>query len=200
MLCMNHFFRNLQSDVLAAAPLLLGSRLIHGDLSAEIVEVEAYRTPDDPGCHAHRGETPRCRTMFAEPGRAYVYFTYGNHWMLNVVAHEKGKAAAILIRAARPLSGIEVMRSRRFDVQKDQSDTNLLSGPGKLCKAFAIDGRLDGTDLFDPLSPLKIELEAPSAAIIGTRIGISPGLGDELPWRFCHQDRPEWISATKPTV
>ncbi len=185
----------LRRDVLAAAPKLLGWVLRTGDLSARIVEVEAYRTPDDPGCHAHRGQTPRCATMFGEPGHAYVYFTYGNHWMLNVVAHDAGNAAAILIRAAEPLTGLEAMRARRPKAKRDE---DLLSGPGKLAAAFGLDGRHDGLNLLSS-SELRLEpAEPPRNILTGTRIGLALGKGDELPWRFVDADRLRWVSRPHP--
>ncbi len=193
------FLEILTSDVLEAAPLLLGAKLSHGGLEAIIVEVEAYRTPDDPACHAHRGNTPKCARMFDRPGLAYVYFTYGNHWMLNMVAHEHGNAAAILIRAAKPQKGIETMISRRFDSQKNQTDQNLLSGPGKLCSAFGINRSQDGLDLLDPKSPLKITLsESTNDYTCTGRIGLNPGSGDDFPWRYCDSENFAWVSNPKP--
>ncbi|MEQ1824163.1 MAG: DNA-3-methyladenine glycosylase [Fimbriimonadaceae bacterium] len=195
------FLEILASDVLAASPLLLGSILSLGKMKAQIVEVEAYRTPDDPACHAHRGNTPRCARMFDRPGLAYVYFTYGNHWMLNMVAHESNHAAAILIRAAKPISEIETMSERRFLDQTDQSDKNLLSGPGKLTQAFQITGSYDGVDLLDPSSPLRIELSPPIKQFTRSgRIGLSPGIAREYPWRFCDEQYLEWASNPKPKI
>lgn len=185
----------LRHDVLVAAPALLGWILESGPLRARIVEVEAYRTPDDPGCHAYRGQTPRCATMFGEPGTAYVYFTYGNHWMLNVVAHDKGNAAAILIRAAEPLAGLDLMRSRRPKAHRDE---DLLSGPGKLAAAFGLDRRHDGLDLFAGGALKLLPGDPPARTITGTRIGLAPGKGDDLPWRFADADRLRWVSHPHP--
>src|SRR5690349_19807109 len=102
----------LRSDVLLAAPALLGCDIVRGNLRARIVETEAYRY-DDPACHAFGKTKMNNIALWAAPGLAYVYFTYGNHWMLNVVAHVEGDAAAVLIRAAKPLSGQEEMYVRR---------------------------------------------------------------------------------------
>lgn len=189
----------LRTDVLSAARLLLGWELVMGELRSRIVETEAYRTPDDPGCHAHRGMTPRNAVMFGPAGHAYVYFTYGNHWMLNVVAHGEQDAAAILIRAAQPLAGLEEMRSRRFRTQKDVRDQNLLSGPGKICQAYGIDRSVNGLDLLDLNQPLRLE-SGPSVnnITVSTRIGLAKGCGDELPWRFCDGDSLEWVSKPLP--
>lgn len=182
----------LQQDVLKAAPCMLGFDLVMGDIRARIAEVEAYMSPGDPGSHAARGETPRNRVMFGPAGKCYVYFTYGNHWMLNVTAHPPGRAGAVLIRAARPLSGLEVMRARRPKARRDQ---DLLNGPGKLCQALGIDAALYGVDIFEGDSPLRLEPgESVSVVLVDTRIGLAPGKGDELPWRFLDGDQLEWVS------
>ncbi len=105
-------------DARVLAPLLLGKVLEHDDpavglLRVRIVEVEAYAGAEDPGSHAYRGPTPRNATMFGPAGHLYVYFTYGMHWCANVVAGEPGTASAVLLRAAAPLEGVEVLRARR---------------------------------------------------------------------------------------
>ena len=183
----------LQRDVVEAARGLLGFTLVRGDRRARIVETEAYRAEDDPACHAYRRRTPRNETMWGRPGRAYVYLNYGMHWMLNVVAHEEGRAAAVLVRAAEPLEGLEEFRERRPGVR----DRDLLNGPGKLCRAFGITRADDGVDLFDPLSDLRIEMgEADVSLVAGPRIGIS--VGQDLPWRFANASRLEWVSKPVP--
>lgn len=186
----------IETDVLAASPALLGAVLIHGERWAQVVEVEAYRG-DEAGCHAYRSRTPRNEAMFGPPGIAYVYFTYGNHWMLNLVCHAPDHAAAILIRAAKPLAGLDTMRAARPKAAKDR---DLLSGPGKLCQAFGIDGRLNTLDLLDPHSELRIELPTRTVerVLVGTRIGLAPGKGDELPWRFVDGNEAEWASRPLP--
>ena len=113
-------------------------------LAARIVEVEAYRGSEDPGSHAFRGMTTRTTTMFGPPGHLYVYFTYGMHWCANVVADAPGDASAVLLRAAAPVDGIEVMRARGAKARRDR---DLCAGPARLCQAFAITGEFDGTDL-----------------------------------------------------
>lgn len=189
-------FRNLaERDVIAASHRLLGGILRLGELSARIVEVEAYRGLDDAGCHAYNRRGPKCETMYGRPGHAYVYFTYGNHWMLNLVALPVDLAGAILIRAAEPMTGFETMQERR-----KQSDLRqLLSGPGKLCQAFGIDRRFDNTDLLgaDELS-IEIAPNPVTSMVTGTRIGLAVGKGDELPWRFIDGDRMTWISRPLP--
>jgi len=145
--------------------------------------------------------TPRNAVMFGPPGHAYVYFTYGNHWMLNITAHDDGDAAAVLIRAAIPLEGLDVMRERRFRTQKLQSDANLLSGPGKICQAFGIDRRHNGIDLLDPSGELWLEPGAPVERVtVGTRIGLAIGMGDDLPWRFLDAENLRWASKPLPKV
>ena len=183
----------LRLDVLEAAPSLLGLTLVRGGRRARIVETEAYRAEDDPACHAYRRRTLRNETMWGRPGRAYVYLNYGMHWMLNVVAHEEGRAAAVLVRAAEPLEGLEEFREWRPGVR----DRDLLNGPGKLCRAFGITRADDGVDLFDPESEIRIELgEADVPLVAGPRIGIS--VGQDLPWRFADASRLEWVSKPVP--
>ena len=190
--------KQLTVDILGAARSLLGWELVHGVLRARIVEVEAYSTPDDPGCHAHRGKNNFNATMFDVPGTAYVYFTYGNHWMINVVGFPEGQAAAVLIRAAEPLGGLEVFRERRPKAVKDR---DLLSGPGKLTAAFGISKALNGSNLLDPHSNLRLEPgEPPTSICTGTRIGLAPGKGDELPWRFMDAAKLEWVSRPLPKL
>lgn len=186
----------LDRDVLEAGPALLGSVLVRGGMKARIVETEAYRAEDDPASHAYRGETRRNRVMFGRAGIAYVYFNYGVHWMLNVCAHEHGRAAAVLIRAAEPLEGLEEMRTNRNRVP----DHGLLSGPGKLAKAFGITGEDNGIDLFDPASSLRLLARDGEVRVLATtRVGITRGKGDELPWRYLDADRLIWCSR-KPRV
>src|SRR5256885_3634606 len=148
------FRQFLEKDVVVAAHGVLGCYLVRGERLARIVEAEAYRAENDPGSHAFRGLTARNRVMFGRPGLAYVYFNYGCHWMLNVVCHEEGRAAAVLLRAAEPISGLETFRELR---PKAKRDADLLSGPGKLCAAFGVTGKDYGIDLLDPHSDLRIE-------------------------------------------
>jgi DNA-3-methyladenine glycosylase len=183
----------LARDVVAAAPALLGAMVAHGPMRAQIVETEAYRA-DDPACHAYRKTTMRNMVLFGPPGYAYVYLNYGMHWMLNLSAHADGDPAGVLIRAAMPLAGLETMRANRPNVK----DLDLLSGPGKLCRAFGITRDQNGIDLLAPESPLRIEPGEPVPHILtGPRIGIAKGKGHETPWRFMDADRLEWVSRGK---
>ena len=156
-------------------------------LAARIVEVEAYCGADDAGSHAFRGRTPRNATMFGPAGRLYVYFTYGMHWCANVVAGEPGTASAVLLRAAAPIEGLDLMRARRTKGQaKPLRDRDLLSGPAKLCEAFGITGGHDGVDLVrGELRILDDGVAPPAVPLVTARIGLAAGKGDEHPWRFC---------------
>jgi DNA-3-methyladenine glycosylase len=186
----------LTDDVLQAAESLVGAELLRGGLRAQIVETEAYRGEDDPACHAFRGPTPRNQIMFGEPGIAYVYFNYGVHWMLNVCCHEPGRAAAILIRAAEPLQGLEEMRGRRDRTRVEE----LLSGPGKLACAFGITGQDNGLNLLDESSPLRlIPRIAVPRVLSAPRIGIAQGKRHDLPWRFLDAERLKWASRPRPS-
>jgi len=188
----------LEQDVLLAAPALLGCYLVRGEMKARIVEVEAYRGFEDPGSHAYKGQTPRNAVMFGRPGLAYVYFTYGMHWMLNVSAFAEGTAGAVLIRAAEPLSGIDLMFERRPIARKAEE---LLSGPAKLTAAFGITIQDNGVDLFDADSELRLlKAERQPDYVTGTRIGLQKGKGDDLPWRFCDASAARWISKPVPSA
>ncbi|MFH1675879.1 MAG: DNA-3-methyladenine glycosylase, partial [bacterium] len=160
-----------------------------------IIESEAYVEYDDPGCHAWRGQTKRNRAMFGPPGHAYVYFTYGNHWMFNIVTEKEGLGCAVLIRALEPVEGIELMRSRR---PKAKTDPDLTNGPGKLASALGIDKELYGADLLS--SPLKIYIPEKrfmlkyirkyGGIVHTTRIGLGKNAGADLPYRFYLADHP----------
>lgn len=190
--------RSLLADVPSyeSAPRLVGGLLITKVGVAQIVEVEAYGGLDDPGSHAFGGETPRCRSVFGEPGRAYVYISYGMHRMLNVVARPSGIPSAILIRAGKPLSGLEEMRRRRM-----VEDRKLLSGPGCLTQAMGIGMEHDYCDLLDASSEVRILAPLKQRPyLIGKRIGIAVGRGDLTPWRYLDEELLGWRSATLPRL
>jgi len=181
-----------------SARLLLGCHLVTSDCRVRLVEVEAYSQADDPGSHAHRGQTPRNRVMFGPPGRLYTYFTYGHHWMANVVCRPEGEASAVLIRAAEPLSGLEHMWPRR---PKAKNVHDLLSGPGKVCAALALNANHYGLDLLDPKSPVRLEPGTPpSDIIVSTRIGLAPGKGDDQLRRYLDASSLEWCSKPHPAA
>jgi DNA-3-methyladenine glycosylase len=151
-------------------------------MAARIVEVEAYLGSIDPGSHAYRGETKRNRTMFAGPGRLYVYFTYGMHWCANAVCGEVGSGTAVLLRAAAPLDGLDQMWARR---PKARTERDLLSGPAKLCQAFGLDGAYDGADLVTRdrgLAMVDDGVAPPARPGRSPRVGLSAGA--EHPWRW----------------
>lgn len=180
-------------DPRLVAPELLGKVLVRGEMAARIVEVEAYCGDEDPGSHAYRGMTKRNATMFGPAGRLYVYFTYGMHWCANAVCGEEGQGVAVLLRAAEPLTGLEVMRARR---PAARTDRDLCRGPARLCQAFALDGTHDGADLATADRAVTIVDDGtppPDEPAVTTRIGLSAGA--ELPWRWCisghrHLSRP----------
>jgi DNA-3-methyladenine glycosylase len=154
-------------------------------LAGVITEVEAYQGVDDQACHARAGKTARNAVMFGGPGKAYVYFTYGMHWMLNFVVEPENQPAAILIRAILPQSGLEQIASRRGS----QPASRWTDGPAKLCQALGIDGALNGADLCSSQAELFVETgEAiPNSCVtIGPRVGLYtvPEPWKSIPWRF----------------
>ena len=161
---------------------LLWRRLESGELlAARIVETEAYLGANDMASHARRGlRSERNRSMYLTGGHAYVYFTYGMHWCLNVVTQEADLAEAVLLRAGEPVRGIDVIRSRRPKVKRDRE---LMNGPGKICMAMDIDRRLDGVSLRgDVLWLTGRDIEVPDEQIaISPRIGIDNS-GDAAVW------------------
>ncbi len=189
-----------QRAALAAAPLprafydrptlvvardLLGKLLLRrtseGVAGGVIVETEAYVAAIDPAAHGFRGQTPRNRSMFGGPGVAYVYRSYGIHFCLNAVTEGEGAAAAVLIRAIRPLVGVELMRARRG---ARITDRDLARGPGRLCQALALTAADDGADLLGTalwIAEAPESIPAPRSATT-PRIGISQAA--DWPWRF----------------
>lgn len=150
-------------------------------LTARIVETEAYLGANDPASHARRGlRSPRNQSMYKAGGHAYVYFTYGMHHCMNVVTGEEEIAEAVLLRAAQPIEGLEAIRKLRPKVRRE---FDLMSGPGKLCTALAIDKELDGISLAsDALSIAPRDLEVAEDDIAVTpRVGID-GAGDAASW------------------
>jgi DNA-3-methyladenine glycosylase len=164
---------------------LIGCVVRHGQTAGRIVETESYHM-EEPACHAFAGVTERTRTLYGEPGRAYVYVSYGVHSLLNAVAEEEGVGAAVLIRALEPVDGVELMRQRRGLERVE----DLCSGPGKLTQALGIGLALNGTSLVDgPIELLTREPGSRAARVVaGERIGITKAV--ELPWRFCDADSP----------
>jgi DNA-3-methyladenine glycosylase len=179
-----------ERNTVRVAKELLGKVLVRrlGDTSLEgiIVETEAYRGYDDAASHAYRGPTRRNQVMFGEPGHAYVYFTYGMHYCLNVTTEPAGQPGAVLIRAVQPVKGIVEMKKRR----RTEHVKALSNGPAKLTQAFAVTKALNGCDLTsagelylaEPSHPRKVRIA------VTTRIGIKAG--SEKPWRFYIKGNP----------
>ncbi len=167
----------LAGDAPDIAPRLLNKLLVHGDCVGRISEVEAYRE-DDPASHTFRGRTARNEVMFGPAGHLYVYFTYGMHHCANDVTGHPGTGAAVLLRAVEPLEGVEIMRVRR------RGRAALTDGPAKLCQAFDIDLRLNGSDLLDRDGPGLFDDGTPPPTVprVGPRVGISRAV--DVPWRW----------------
>jgi DNA-3-methyladenine glycosylase len=174
----------------AVARDLLGRLLVRdtpeGRVAGRIVEVEAYDGANDPASHAYRGETPRNRVMFGPGGHAYVYFTYGMHYCVNVVTGPPGRAQAVLVRALEPVEGVTIMRRRRGV----EGTERLARGPGCVARALGLTRADDGLDL--TRGPLWI-LDAP-ARREGRRILRTPRIGirhaAERPWRYVLAGHP----------
>ncbi len=187
-----------EQPTLELAEQLLGKIFVHilpGNirLTGRIVETEAYLSHQDEASHAWRGRTTRNQIMFRKPGTIYIYFTYGCHYMLNIVSEPEHSAGAVLVRAMEPLEGLLFMQEQRGTSVM----TNLMSGPGRLARALAIDGNCNGQDLFgkefflENAPPLPKEMIATS-----TRVGISKSR--ELPWRKFIRNNPH-VSKGKVT-
>lgn len=163
-------------SVHAVAPELIGATLLVDGVGGVIVEVEAYHHTD-PAAHSYRGPTPRNAVMFGPPGYLYVYRSYGIHWCVNVVCEQAGSASAVLIRALEPREGLATMRRRRgLD-----DEVALCSGPGKLCEALAITGKMNALPI--DRAPIKLIAREREADIAnGVRIGITKAA--DLPWRY----------------
>ena len=178
----------LQDTVYVARALLgcvLWRRIGRRLLAARIVETESYLGANDPASHARRGlRSDRNASMYLHGGHAYVYFTYGMHWCLNVVTAEADIAEAVLLRAVEPVRGVEEMRKRR---PKAKRDFDLTNGPGKICMAMDIDRKLDGERLDgDRLYITGRDIEVSDADIVVTpRVGIeNSGEAAAWPLRF----------------
>ena len=196
------------------APGLLGcvieSQTPDGMVAVAVAEVEAYAGEADPASHGYRGLGSRNAVMFGPPGHAYVYFTYGMHFCMNLVCLPAGTASAVLLRGGAIVEGAALARQRRLAARRgvrDQPDgrggrggadgrglpdRDLARGPARLCQALGVDRSLDGVDVCDPGSPLRIRAAAgPRGRILhGPRVGVSNAAS--LPWRF-------WIEG-EPTV
>ena len=171
-------------DPLTCARELIGAELIWGDRSGIIVEVEAYAAINDEAAHTFTRPSARSFIERNTAGAAYVYFSYGNHWMLNVLV--KGKANGfVLFRAIEPRRGVELMKKRRHVDDLRQ----LCSGPGKLTQALGITDQHHEMDLCaDPCHCFVLNAQASFTVVADTRIGISRST--HLPWRFTLRGSP----------
>jgi DNA-3-methyladenine glycosylase len=172
------------------ARALLGQRVVSEvegtRTSGRIIETEAYLGEEDPASHAavRAGRTHRNASMFEAGGHAYLYFTYGMHWCLNVVTGARGEAGAVLVRALEPVEGLEAMQRRR------EGRAPLTAGPARLCQALGLDGSLDGHRL--DRSPLRIEFDrAVSDAEVGVSVRIGIRKATEWPLRWFVRGHPD---------
>jgi DNA-3-methyladenine glycosylase len=167
-------------------------RVVDGErLAGVIVEAEAYRGADDPASHAYRGRTRRNEVMFGEPGHAYVYFTYGSSWCLNLTCERAGVPAAVLVRAVEPLEGLGEMMANRgvTDI------LNVASGPGKLTQALRIGREFNGEDLVTSERLFVEDRSARHRVLTSTRVGVVKGV--EMRWRF-YAEGNGFVSRGKP--
>jgi DNA-3-methyladenine glycosylase len=179
------------------APDLLGCVLEHqtadGLVAVELTEVEAYAGQSDPASHAYRGKTQRNAVMFGPPGHAYVYFTYGMHFCVNLVCLGNGSASAVLLRAGAVIAGEDLARARRTRGAASVASRDLARGPARLCQALDIDRELDGADVCAAGSPLRVGARARNPVrsgkiMTGPRVGVSRAA--EVPWRFWYEGEP----------
>jgi len=183
-------------EATVVARALLGAvlvRILDGQrLSGRIVEAEAYRLQTDAASHGHRGHTARNDPMWGEPGHAYIYFTYGMHWLLNAACEPVGQPAAVLLRALEPLDGLDVIAARRAG----RPPTEWAAGPARLTMALGIDGTLNRADLTTRDAGLWIEAgdPVPDAQVrSGPRIGLGKHVAEpwrSIPWRW-------WVAGSR---
>jgi DNA-3-methyladenine glycosylase len=190
-----------ERPALEVAPRLIGAVLEHqapaGLVAVVLTEVEAYEGAADPASHAYRGRTARNAVMFGPPGHAYVYFTYGMHFCVNLVCLPEGTASAVLLRAGRVIEGAALAGARRA---ASAGPRDLARGPARLCQALGITRAQNGADVCAPASPLRVRSgmgsapapngASPPAVSRGPRVGVNAA-GDR-PWRF-------WLTSD-PTV
>jgi DNA-3-methyladenine glycosylase len=179
------------------ARALLGTVLVRvvdgGRLSGTIVETEAYRGSKDPASHAYGGRTKRNAVMFGEGGHAYVYFSYGFHWCLNLTTEPAGRAGAVLVRAVEPIEGLnQMLKNRSLD-----SDERVTDGPGKLTQALRIDSGLNGEDLTTSDRLFVEEGKKAEGIGLSSRVGIRRGA--EFKWRFFVKGN-RFVSKAKPSA
>ena len=170
---------------------LLGCLLRHGPVTLRITEVEAYGGQPDSASHCRHGHTARNAPMWDPGGQAYVYFCYGMHHMLNVVTGPAGDGSAILIRACEPVCGLEEVRRRRGGLDGPV----LLTGPGKVAQALALDLGFTRHPLYLPGGLELLEGAPPEGILRGPRVGIDFAREEDRlrPWRFACAGT-KWVS------
>ena len=182
--------------VLSVARDLLGAVVVCGEVAVRLSEVEAYAGGHDPASHAFRGKTARNEVMFGPAGHVYVYFTYGMHFCMNLVAGPDGHASAVLLRAGEVVAGAEtVAERRRGAVARDYA-----RGPARLTTTLGVDRRLNGVDVTSTRSALHVRRGTPvpdDAVRWGPRVGVSSA--QEVPWRCWVNDDPT-VSPYRPHV
>jgi len=173
-----------ERPTLEVAPDLIGKFLVYHSggrrMDARIVEVEAYIGREDPACHAARGLTERTKPMFGPPGFTYVYFIYGMYYCLNFVTEPDGHPAAILIRAAEPVAGMEYRPDQK---PSNEHQVLLLAGPGNLCRTFGLTMANNNLDLTGQTLFCEDRQAKPVSVVASRRIGIK--VGTQRLWRFC---------------
>lgn len=181
-------------DAVEVARDLLGKRLRRGRIDLRITEVEAYRWPGDTACHARAGRTARNDALWGPPGRAYVYRCYGLHAMLNVVTGADGEAAAVLVRSCEPVAGLATVQARRGG----KEGPVLLTGPGKVGQALALDPSWSGHPLHERGGLTLHDDEPPRSILVGPRVGIDYAEPEHraYPWRFASAQTP-WVSVPR---
>ena len=172
--------KTFASGAVEVAPGLLGCVIEHdtpeGLVAVALTEVEAYNGEADPASHAFRGRTARNAVMFGPPGHAYVYFTYGMHFCVNLVCLPEGTASAVLLRAGRVVEGEGLARARR--TAPGPGGRDLARGPARLCQALGIARGQNGADVCDPASPLRVRWPDPAEAGLPGAPARGPGVGD----------------------
>ena len=189
-------FYDRETEIVAREILgaVIECRADDGVASGIIVETEAYVGEHDPACHAAAGRTRRTEPLYGRPGLSYVYFVYGVHWCFNAVTRGEGLPGAVLVRAIQPLRGIELMQARRGSKVRG---VNLTNGPGKLCEALAIDGKMNALSLQSGTLVVREGSRVSDDQIVsGPRIGITKAA--EWPLRFFVSGN-EWVSGKKAT-
>jgi DNA-3-methyladenine glycosylase len=189
------FHRPVEEVAHALLGRVLSRTAPEGEVAVRLTEVEAYAGPLDPASHAFRGRTARNSVMFGPPGHAYVYFTYGMHFCVNLVCGPEGTSSGVLLRAGQLTTGAELARERR----PRSPVRDLARGPARLCQALAIDRDLDGADVCSDgaLRILTGSPADPASVRRGPRTGVSSA--QDTPWRFWIDGEPS-VSPYRPHV